>query len=95
MIGLGFLVALPFTLQFDSSMAQGVVLAKNHSAFYQLCVLWALPVGVCLVYLVKLFLEAFKMALQFKETGYFYSGFMYVRNRISGNARGCILKRHL
>ncbi len=63
MIGLGFLVALPFTLQFDSSMAQGVVLAKNHSAFYQLCVLWALPVGVCLVYLVKLFLEQGKQRL--------------------------------
>lgn len=57
MLALGFVVALPFTLRFDSSMAQGVRLVKNHSAFYQLCILWALPVAVVLFYLVKLFLE--------------------------------------
>lgn len=57
MLILGFLAALPFTCQFDSSMAQGVRLASNHSAFYQLCVLWAFPVTLAALYLLKLFLE--------------------------------------
>ncbi len=57
MLLLGFLTALPFMLRFDSSMAQGVRLVKNHSAFYQLCILWALPFTVVLFYLLKLFLE--------------------------------------
>lgn len=57
MLALGFLTGLPFTLQFDSSMAQGVRFVKNHSAFYQFCILWALPVVVVLFYLLKLFLE--------------------------------------
>lgn len=57
MLLLGFLTALPFTLRFDSSMAQGVRFVKNHSAFYQFCILWTLPIAVILFYLVKLFLE--------------------------------------
>lgn len=57
MLVLCFLVALPFTLKFDSGMAQGICLAKNHSAFYQLCILWAFPVLVSIFYLVKIFLE--------------------------------------
>ena len=57
MLILGFVIALPFTLNFDSSMAEGVRLVKNHSAFYQLCILWGLPVVLVLFYLVKLFLE--------------------------------------
>lgn len=57
MLLLGFLTALPFTLRFDSSMAQGVRFVKNHSAFYQFCILWALPIAVIVFYLVKLFLE--------------------------------------
>ena len=57
MLLLAVVVALPFTLQFDSSMAQGVRLAQNHSAFYQLCVLWAFPVVMVVFYLVSLFLE--------------------------------------
>ncbi len=56
-LALSILAALPFTLQFDSGMAQGIRLVKNHSAFYQLCVLWALPVAIVIVFLVKLFLE--------------------------------------
>lgn len=54
---LSFLVALPFTLRFDSGMAQGIRFAQNHSAFYQLCVLWAFPVFIVVFYLVKVFLE--------------------------------------
>lgn len=57
MLFLGIVAALPFTLQFDSSMAQGIRLAKNHSAFYQFCILWAFPVVMVLFYLVLLFLE--------------------------------------
>lgn len=57
MLFLAIIVALPFTLQFDSGMAQGVRLAENHSAFYQFCILWAFPVVMVLSYLVILFLE--------------------------------------
>lgn len=52
---IAIMLALPFQLTFDSSMAQGVVLAQNHSAFYQLCVLWGLPFLVSLLYLAKYF----------------------------------------
>ncbi|MCI9174884.1 MAG: hypothetical protein HFH49_08045 [Lachnospiraceae bacterium] len=54
---LSVLAALPFTLHFDSGMAQGVRLAQNHSALYQLCVLWAFPVLAVLFYLAVLVLE--------------------------------------
>ena len=37
-MAVAMVVALPFTLTFDS-MTQGVALAQNHSAFYQLCIL--------------------------------------------------------
>lgn len=57
MLAISFLVALPFLLQFDSGMAQGICLAKNHSAFYQLCILWGLPISLTIAYLLKLFLE--------------------------------------
>lgn len=57
MLVLGVVIALPFTMQFDSGMAQGVRLAKNHSAFYQFCVLWAFPVVMVLAYLIKLAAE--------------------------------------
>lgn len=49
---ISILAALPFHLTFDSSMAQGIVPTQNHSAFYQLCVLWALPVAVCTAFLL-------------------------------------------
>ena len=54
---LSFLAALPFTLKFDSGMAQGIGLAKNHSAFYQLCILWGFPVLMVLFYLLIVYLE--------------------------------------
>lgn len=54
---LSLLVAMPFTMKFDSGMAQGICLAKNHSAFYQLCILWGLPVTIVSFYLLKIFLE--------------------------------------
>ncbi len=56
-LALSLLVALPFTSQFDSGMAQGICLAQNHSAFYQLCILWGLPVSLAMAYLLKLALE--------------------------------------
>ncbi|MCI9546730.1 MAG: hypothetical protein HFH60_08615 [Lachnospiraceae bacterium] len=57
MLLLGIVMALPFTLQFDSSMAQGVRLTSNHSALYQYCILWGFPVILVGIYLLKLFLE--------------------------------------
>lgn len=56
-LALSFLPALPFTLNFDSGMAQGIRLVKNHSAFYQLCVLWALPASITIIFLARLAME--------------------------------------
>ncbi len=68
LLAISFLVALPFTLKFDSGMAQGICFAQNHSAFYQLCVLWAFQVTAVIFYLVKLCLENGKSApLQWLE----------------------------
>lgn len=69
-LSVSLLAALPFNLTFDSSMAQGVVLCKNHSAFYQLCVLWALPVLVCAAFLIWYFygMRGQKIAAFLKKT---------------------------
>lgn len=68
LLALSFLVALPFTLKFDSGMAQGICFAKNHSAFYQFCILWAFPVLIVIFYFIKLCLENGKCApLQWLE----------------------------
>ncbi len=56
---LGSLFALPFTLQFDA-MISGVALAQNHSRFYQLLIVWGLPVAVTLIYLVSIFAKSVK-----------------------------------
>ena len=54
MLLLSFVIALPFALRFDSGMVQGVRLVKHSSAFYQFCVLWALPVIIVICYLIRL-----------------------------------------
>lgn len=54
---LSMIIALPFTMKFDSGMAQGICFAQNHSAFYQFCILWAFPIFIVVSYLVKLCLE--------------------------------------
>lgn len=53
---ISYLVILPFTLQFET-MVQGVALAKNHSYFYQLLVLWGLPIFAVVLFLISLFWE--------------------------------------
>ncbi len=42
-IAVSYLVILPFTLKFET-MVQGVALAQHHSLWYQLLILWGLPV---------------------------------------------------
>ena len=49
-------VILPFTLNFET-MVQGVGIARNHSLFHQLLVLWGLPVILTLAYVVALLAE--------------------------------------
>lgn len=49
-------VVIPFNMKFET-MVQGVALAQNHSRFYQLCILWGLPVIITVSYIVKLLLE--------------------------------------
>ena len=48
---LGTVAALPFTSTFQT-MVSGVALAKNHSAFYQLLILWGLPVVITIILLL-------------------------------------------
>lgn len=59
---LSIVIALPFTMKFDSGMAQGICFVQNHSAFYQFCILWAFRVVLVVLYLVKLCLENGKCA---------------------------------
>ncbi len=49
---LSFVVSLPFNLKFES-MAGGIALCTDHTPFYQLAVLWGLPVAVLVCYLVS------------------------------------------
>ncbi len=48
---LGTLAALPFTSSFQT-MVSGVALAQNHSAPYQLLILWGLPAAVVVILLL-------------------------------------------
>lgn len=45
------LVTLPFTLSFDS-MFQGIAPVLHHSRFYQLVLLWGIPVATVLLFIV-------------------------------------------
>jgi len=47
------IVSLPFNLNFVA-MANGIALAKNHSLFYQLVILWGLPVLTVVGYVIAL-----------------------------------------
>ena len=49
---LSFAVSLLFNIKFDS-MAKGIALCEDHTPFYQLTVLWGLPVTVLICYLVS------------------------------------------
>lgn len=59
LLAVSYLVILPFTIQFDS-MVDGVGIAKYHSYFYQLLVLWGIPVLLVLVFVVSLLREKLK-----------------------------------
>lgn len=45
------IVTLPFTLDFDS-MFQGVATVENNSRFYQLVILWGIPVITVIIYTI-------------------------------------------
>ena len=55
-IGLSYLVILPFTLKFDT-MVQGVALAQHHSLWYQLLILWRLPVLLTVLLILSVITE--------------------------------------
>ena len=58
-LAISWFVILPFTITFDT-MVDGIGIAKYHSYFYQLLVLWGLPVLLVLVFLVSLLRERLK-----------------------------------
>ena len=53
---IAYLVILPFTLQFDT-MVDGVGIAKYHSYFYQLLVLWGLPAVLSITFVAAILWE--------------------------------------
>lgn len=55
-LGLSYVVILPFTLQFET-MVQGIALAKYHSLPHQLLILWGLPAALVIMFLASLLWE--------------------------------------
>lgn len=53
---IAYAVVVPFTIQFDT-MVDGVALAKYHSYFYQLLILWGLPALVTIMFIGVLLWE--------------------------------------
>lgn len=53
---LAMLVSLPFTMNFES-MSRGIALCTDHTPFYQLMILWGLPLAVLTMYLVSMINE--------------------------------------
>lgn len=51
-LAISFVVSLLFNIKFDS-MAHGIALCTDHTPFYQLMVLWGLPLTVLVCYLVS------------------------------------------
>ena len=55
-IAVSYLVILPFTLKFET-MVQGVALAQHHSLWYQLLILWGLPVFLTVLLIICILWE--------------------------------------
>ena len=58
-IAVSYLVILPFTLKFET-MVQGVALAQHHSLWYQLLILWGLPVFLTVLLIISVLTEKMK-----------------------------------
>lgn len=58
-IGISYLVILPFTLKFET-MVQGVALAQHHTLWYQLLILWGLPVILTVLLIASILMEKLK-----------------------------------
>ena len=65
-------VILTFTLNFET-MVQGVGIARHHSLFHQLLVLWGLPVILTLAYVVALLAEKLRKKENRSFTGFLSS----------------------
>lgn len=50
---IGIIAVMPFTMNFQS-VFKGVGIAEHHSAFYQLCILWGIPVFMVIIFPVPL-----------------------------------------
>jgi uncharacterized membrane protein len=59
-----FIAAIPFNATFET-MAQGLGIAQYHSAFYQMVILWGLPVGA----VIMLFVFTVRRNLELKRGG--------------------------
>ena len=65
-LGMSFAVSFLFNLKFDS-MAKGIALCTDHTPFYQLAILWGLPVLVLVCYLVSTICKQGKVPYERKE----------------------------
>ena len=65
-LGMSFAVSFLFNLKFDS-MAKGIALCTDHTPFYQLAILWGLPVLVLVCYLVSTICKHGKVPYERKE----------------------------
>ena len=72
-IAVSYLVILPFTLKFET-MVQGVALAQHHSLWYQLLILWGLPVFLTVLLIISVLTEKLKGMKHQTSGGSFGSG---------------------
>lgn len=55
------LVALPFNMNFVA-MTNGIALAKTHTAFYQLVILWGLPILAVIAFVISQISEEYQLS---------------------------------
>lgn len=55
-IAMSYILSLPFNLQFEK-MVEGIGVATMHTRFYQLLILWGLPIGLVVAFIAMLIRE--------------------------------------
>ncbi len=83
---ISYVVILPFTLGFDS-MFEGFAFAENHSRFYQLVILWGIPVATVLVYVISTLLRAKRESAAASSE----EGKIFILNRLPLEEMFCVI----
>lgn len=61
------IIILPFTLNFEA-MFQGIGFCQNHTPFYQLMILWGLPITIVLIMAIRAIKDTLYTVNQIKES---------------------------